>query len=254
MRITFAGVGEAFDETEPNTSILFESGADSLLADCGFTAAAAFWRAAESPLNLGGIYITHFHGDHYFGVPALILRMVEEGRTKALAIMGQEGVEERVVTLMEMAYRNVLSKARFNLLFTECAPGDDVTLGSMRLTFAANDHPMPSQSLRVDALGVSAFYSGDGRPTEDTRRLAEGCDLVIHESFSLEQDTPGHGTVDSSIAFAREVGAKALALVHIKRTEKRDCHEKIMALATTSAVARVFMPVAGETITIQPTL
>lgn len=246
MRVTFAGVGEAFDEHLPNTSILFEGGGDSLLADCGFTAASAYWRAADNPLDLSGIYITHFHGDHYFGVPALILRMVEEGRTEPLAILGQTGVEKRIITLMDMAYRNVLDKARFELRFTECEPGGEASLGSMRLSFAANDHPMPSLSLRVDAGDASAFYSGDGRPTEDTRNLADGCDLIIHESFSLEPDTPGHGTVDSSIDFARAAGARTLALVHLKRDVRHGRHGELSARTGDRGGLNILLPEPGD--------
>ena len=53
MRVTFAGVGEAFDEKLPNTSLLVETdGGSSVLLDCGFTASCVFWTMAEKPLEL----------------------------------------------------------------------------------------------------------------------------------------------------------------------------------------------------------
>lgn len=221
MRVTFTGVGEAFDEQLANTSLLVESETNSLLVDCGFSAPAGFWKAAQAPLELDGVYITHFHGDHYFGLPALLVRSVEEGRIKPLTIMGQPGIGKRVEQLMELAYPNSLGKAKFSLEFVECVPAHEVFLGDMRFRFAVNDHPMPCLSIRVDCGGKSLFYSGDGRPTGETRALAAGCDLIVHESFSLELDKPGHGTVDSSIAFAQEAGARTVALVHMKRTVRR---------------------------------
>lgn len=246
MRVTFIGVGAAFDEHQPNTSILIESAEQSLLADCGFTAASAFWRHAEKPLSLDAIYLTHFHGDHYFGVPHLLLRMYEEGRTTPLTILGQPGVEERITALMEMAYRNLLTKLQFELHFMECQPGVKVGLGDMQLMFAWNDHPMDCLSLRVQAGGKSIFYSGDGRPTDETRNLACGCDLVVHESYSLEPDTPGHGTLNSSIVFARESSSKAVALVHIDRNVRRDHLEDIMDRATKTEDVKVLLPEPGD--------
>ena len=76
MRVTF-------DEALPNTSILVESGSSSILLDCGFTAASTFWEVANNSLDLDVVYISHSYGDHYFGVPALLVRSVEEGRAMA---------------------------------------------------------------------------------------------------------------------------------------------------------------------------
>ena len=49
MRVTFAGVGEAFDEKLPNTSLLVQSESSSILLDCGFTAACTLWDVIGNP-------------------------------------------------------------------------------------------------------------------------------------------------------------------------------------------------------------
>jgi len=248
MRVTFVGVGEAFDEQLANTSLLVETSKSSLLVDCGFTAPAGFWKIAKAPLELDGVYVTHFHGDHYFGLPALLVRSIEEGRTKPLTIMGQAGIGSRVEQLMELAYPNSLGKAQFPLEFVECDLEQEVKFGDMDLQFAMNDHPMPCMSIRIDCKSESLFYSGDGRPTSETRALAAGCDLVIHESFSLEPETPGHGTVDSSIAFGREAGAKTVALVHIHRGIRSRRMSEIMRKCEAANGVDVVIPLPGDVI------
>lgn len=248
MNITFAGVGEAFDEHRANTSLFVQSSTTSLLMDCGFTAATAFWAASSQPQDVDALYITHFHGDHYFGIPALIIRLREAGRTKPLTIIGQPGVRERVLKIMELAYPNTLAKADFTLAFMECTPEDTPTIGDLQLSFAMNDHPMPCQSIRVDCATASMFYSSDGRPTAETRALAHGCNLVVHESFSLEPDTPGHGTVDSSIAFAQEAEADILALVHIKRMVRQAQRETIVQRIENVQNCRILIPEPGDTL------
>ncbi|MGL1861123.1 MAG: ribonuclease Z [Pseudodesulfovibrio sp.] len=246
MRVIFVGVGEAFDETLSNTSVLVESGGLAILLDCGFTAASSFWAVAERPLELDMLYISHFHGDHYFGIPALLGRSIEEGRSKPLTIMGQSGVAGKIRQLMDMAYPNSLKKAQFALNFIECQPETPATVDRMQFRFAVNDHPMPCLSIRIESEGKSIFYSGDGKPTKETQALAQGCDLIIHESFFLEPTKPGHGTVDSSIEFAREAQAAHLALVHVQRTVRRENKQTIITRGTKETQLHVFLPEPGD--------
>ena len=78
MRVIFAGVGEAFDENLGNTTVLVTTGSGKrkrqILLDCGFTGAHAFWKASQDPMDLDAIWVSHFHGDHFFGVPLVLLR------------------------------------------------------------------------------------------------------------------------------------------------------------------------------------
>ncbi len=95
MRVTFLGVGEACDERLPNTSLWVQSGVgdqrQSVMMDCGFTVPSLYWQQQSDPNDLDALWISHFHGDHFFGVPALLLRFWEMKRSKALAIVSQSG-------------------------------------------------------------------------------------------------------------------------------------------------------------------
>lgn len=251
MRVTFAGVGEAFDEHLPNTSLLAEAGDTSLLLDCGFTAAAAYWRVAADPMELDGVYLTHFHGDHFFGLPALLIRFIDEGRTRPLTILGQPGVEARVRGAMELAYSGTLAKSGLELEFVECGPDRPQRLGGLDLAFAWNDHPMPCLSVRVAGGNGSLFYSGDGRPTNATQELATGCDLVAHESFLLDGDRPGHGSIDGSIRFARRAGAARLALVHVQRAVRHGRETEIRKRIAQIADLEVSLPEPGDRVVLR---
>ncbi|MBG0791207.1 MAG: ribonuclease Z [Desulfovibrionaceae bacterium] len=251
MRATFAGVGEAFDETLPNTSILVETDTASLLLDCGFTAPGALRRAAgDAVLDLDMIYISHYHGDHYFGLPALLVRFIEEGRKRPLKILGKTGIRGRVNRLMDMAYPNAPSRAEFETYFIECGPGEEIRHAGVNFEFALGDHPMPCLAVRLTADGKSLYYSGDGRPTDATRSLAAGCGLVIHEAFVLDGETPGHGSVDSALAFAAEAGAHACALVHLNRTVRRNQKDAVLARLAETHDLHAFLPEPGDTFTI----
>jgi ribonuclease Z len=228
MRVQFIGVGEAFDERYPNTSVLVSfGGPDSerhVLLDCGFTAAAAYYTHAAVGADLDAVWISHFHGDHFLGLPLLLLRFWEEGRTKPLAVVGQAGVEEKLWSAFELAYPGFRPRLRYPVQCFEAASGKRLDLLGVQCSFALNEHnaSAPCLAIRLDEASTSLFYSGDGRPTQDTENLARGVDLLIHEAYGMDSNTSGHGGVSGCLELARSVGARTLALVHVNRRVRRE--------------------------------
>ena len=254
MEITFLGVGEAFDEKIPNTSMLVRTDIAgepvTVLLDCGYSVPPRFWRQALQPDTLDCIWISHFHADHAFGIPALLVRFWEEKRKKDLYFLGQKGIESFVLKCLDLAYPNFLPRLEFSLRFMEVEPGEPVTALGLLWETAVNDHPQRDLALRLDVEGRSVFYSGDGRPTSETRALAEGVHLIVHEAFHLSQDTPGHGTIAGCIEMAVATRAKRLALVHIQRQVRRERFDEIKELANSVEDCEILIPEPGDQIKI----
>lgn len=252
MKCMFNGVGEAFDEQLPNCSLWLEAfpGGTSrtVLLDCGFTAPFALFAhlGRDTALDLDMVWISHFHGDHFLGLPALLLRFWEEGRDKPLTIVGQEGIEEKTFQAMDLAYPGVRQRFSFPVEFQQAIPGATLLPLGLSLQTAASDHPQPNLSLRLSDGEHSLFYSGDGRPTEASLRLAMEADMIVHESFSLQQDTPGHGTVPGSIEFARTTGSQRLALVHLRRDVRHGRREEVLQHMRDAHDLRVSLPEPGD--------
>ncbi len=257
MRALFAGVGEAVDERLPNTSILLEEDGAHLLLDCGFTAAHTLFAAAPGVEDaLAGVWISHFHGDHWFGLPALLARLSVAGRAAPLALAGLPGIGEKVRSLVPMAYRTLLDRLPFPLLFHEAAPGADTAIGPFSLACAPSGHPAPALAVRVTApSGASCFYSGDGRPTPESLALARGAGLAAHEAFCVEGEMEGHGSVASACAFAREARVRALALVHVRREERHaraaELRAALLRFSRETGI-RAFLPEPGEACEVTP--
>ena len=76
MKVVFIGVGEAGDENYPNNSSIILSDT-KLLLDCGFAVPQQLWRYNADQDLVDAIYISHMHADHYFGIPVLLIRMLE---------------------------------------------------------------------------------------------------------------------------------------------------------------------------------
>ena len=254
MEITFLGVGEAFDENLPNTSMLirthYQEKPGTVLLDCGFSVPPRFWQLGLDVETLDGIWISHFHADHAFGLPPLLVRFWEEKRKKDLYFLGQKGMESFVLKCLDLAYPNFLPRLEFSLRFVEVEPGEPVTALGMSWRTAVNDHPQRDLALRLDAAGTSVFYSGDGRPTSETSALAEGVDLIVHEAFHLSKDIPGHGTIAGCLEMARSCRARRLALVHIQRDIRRERFEEIRELAKSVQEVEVLIPEPGDRIVI----
>lgn len=250
MRVKFIGVGEAFDEVLPNTSVWIreerEGQRSSVLLDCGFTVPHYFWRTCPAPDELDAVWISHFHGDHYFGIPALLTRFWESKRKKPLLILGQEGVDEMIEKIMRLAYSSILDKLGFDLRFKTVEPGSPTQAAGLTWSTAATGHPQRDLAVRIESRGKSVFYSGDGPGTDETLALARECDLLIHEAFLLDRNIPGHGNIMSCIDFAEKAGARSLAIVHIQRGERRERRAEIVRVMESVKDVRVFMPEPGD--------
>ena len=129
MQVQFIGVGEAFDERYANTSVLVTvpgpDGPTHVLLDCGFTAAAAYYRHANVGAALDAVWVSHFHGDHFLGLPLLLLGLPllllvyrKWGRDLSLAIpvscgmaFACWGVWATLQSLAKASYLNPLTAA-----------------------------------------------------------------------------------------------------------------------------------------------
>lgn len=257
MRAFFVGVGEAFDETQSNTSILVAPdstaapAAQWLLLDCGFTSAAAFFRHRPSPAPdmLGAIWLSHLHGDHFAGLPYLFTRLHEEGHAMPITCIGQRCLKEKVHEIMEVAYPGILGKLRFAIRFLELAePEIPVFWTSFTLQAAQSEHSTPNFALRLDDGRHTLFYSGDGAPTPETIRLAHGVDLMIQEAYSLENSVPDHGSIPAALEMAQTAEAKRVALVHVHREVRRHKRQAIDALLAGHPGGTASLPEEGTVV------
>jgi len=252
MKVTFLGVGEACDPLYSNTSLLVQSEAAGhdrqLLLDCGFTVPHHYFRLQPMAEDLDAVWISHFHGDHFFGLPLLLLRLWEMDRRKPLYIMGPAGVEVKVRQALDLAYPNFGAKMHYPLLFREVEPGVKVEAAGCQWRTAVGVHSQRALALRLDDVVHSLFYSGDGKPTLATEELATGCDLVVHEAFRLCGDTHGHGSIHGCLEFAAKTGVGKLALLHIQREERLLSLNEIEAcLLRQTLPCKVWLPEPGET-------
>lgn len=249
MEIYFIGVGEACDAQHGNTSIHVQSTNDTcLLCDCGFSAAHTYFSFCDDPDQLDLVWISHFHGDHFFGMPLLLLRFFEMRRSKPLTIISQDGAEDKVLRAMDLAYPRFRSKLSYDIRFTEIEPGSIHEIEGLQFQSAQTLHSQRNLGLLVDDGKHKLYYSGDGRPSESVAELVEGCDLAVHEAFRLDEEIHHHGSITGCLKLAKSCSIKKLALVHLERNFRLNQFEEISAIVKENPLLN--LPVSGDRISL----
>ncbi len=241
MKVVFLGVGEAFDENYPNSSVLVHTPETKLLLDCGYSIPPQLWRYNSDKDFLDAVYITHCHADHYFGFPAVLLRMWEDGRKKPLRLICQKGHRKTIEDMLEIAYPGFSKKFEFSLEFTEVTPDQSLNLNDLTLSFAATSHSLPNLALKVSGGKSSFCYSGDGMFNEKTEILYQGSDLVIQETYLLDVEKIGHANIMQLIEMAKRRGVKCVALTHLNRYFRRDEIQRIREIISGESI-KILLP------------
>lgn len=74
-----------------------------VLFDCGEGTQTAARRAGVSLMDVDVVALTHYHGDHIFGLPGLLQTMHSLGRKEKLTVIGPEERSELLVPLIALA-------------------------------------------------------------------------------------------------------------------------------------------------------
>ena len=93
LTITLLGTAATMPLPDRALSAAFAAcGGHGLLWDCGEGTQAAARRAGVNLMRADAICLTHYHGDHIFGLPGLLQTLGAQSRTRPLALLGPEGL------------------------------------------------------------------------------------------------------------------------------------------------------------------
>lgn len=243
MKLTFLGVGEAFDPHLGNTSVLI-TGPANILVDCGYTVPAALLSRQSDVEFLDALYLTHGHADHFFGVAPLLATLWSAGRKRPLAIIGQPGTRERFEALCELGYPGLRGKFSYQIEFVETTT--PVSLFNATFSFARTDHPLSNYAVVIDDGSVRVGVSGDGKATTESRELFSGCHALVHESFLLDESIHGHTSAAEVLDVASKMPElRLLCLVHCKAAARATIQDR-MAASTGAHSFRIVVPEPGD--------
>ena len=220
MRLKFLGCGDAFGTGGRfNTCFHVDAAAGHFLVDCGASSLVAMRHAGVEPNTIRTIFLTHLHGDHFGGLPFLILDgQFASRRTSPLTIAGPPGLPERLRAAQEALFpRSSESVPRFELELIELAVGERRTVNGVDVTPFPADHfsGTPSYSLRLETEGRTITYSGDSAFTETLLDAARDADLFICEAYFMGRKVSGHMDVAELLPRLPEARARRVMLTHM---------------------------------------
>jgi len=182
LSVAFLGTGGAVPSARRNTAgVLVARGGERLLFDCGEGTQRQMQRSLGL-VQVDSIFFTHFHADHFLGLPGLLKTYDLTERGRPLTIYGPRGLRELIQSL-----GRVIGRVRYKVELVEIEPGDAIACGG------AEVRPFPVEH-GVRAYGyalVEAERPGRFDP-EAARRLGvkEGPDFA-----TLQRGEPVQGVL-----------------------------------------------------------
>lgn len=222
MQITFAGCGDAMGSGGRfNTCFHVDGDAPPFLIDCGATSLVALKRAGIDHEAIRTIFVTHFHADHFMGLPFFVLDAQHLlKRKKPLTIVGPEGLSAQFGTAMRAAFQSSATADRgFEIRLEEIAPETPRKVNGVRVTATRVRHGKdangPFLGYRFEQGGRTLAYTGDTEWTEALIGLGRDADLLICECSFLKPQGRFHLDAETLRQNLPRVGAKRVVLTHM---------------------------------------
>ena len=224
MRITVVGSGDAFGSGGRFQTCIALGSNDidtHTLIDCGTTSLVALRRLKFDLNSIETVFVSHLHGDHFGGLPFLILDGQFRRRTTDLTVVGPSGTRERLTAAMEVQFPGSSKvRRRFSLNIHEHADRRPYRTGRLTTTPFEVRHASgaPAYALRVeDAHGATVAYSGDTEWTDALIDVSAGADVFLCEGYS---PTPVRWHLDlESLEENRDrLDCRRLILTHLSPT------------------------------------
>jgi ribonuclease Z len=220
--VFFAGTGGSIPTAGRGLpALLVRRGGERLLFDCGEGTQRQLVRSVGLA-DLDAVFLTHFHADHWLGLPGLLKTFDLRGRQRPLTIYGPPGLREMISLGLRAAGR-----VRYELLLVELDPGAVLERDGYRIAAVPVSHRIqalgyviyeddrpgqfdlhaairlgltpgpefgrvqrgetirgvtPEQVLGPTRAGRKVMISGDTAPCESVRIAAYEADLLIHEA------------------------------------------------------------------------
>lgn len=274
LDLVFLGTAGSMPTAQRNpAAILLRRGGDRLLFDCGEGTQRQLQRSALGLPDLEEIFLTHFHADHFLGLPGMLKTFALRGRDESpLTVYGPHGLKELFSRL-----RPFVGRLPYPLTLVELEPGETldrsdhsiepfaVEHGSEALGYLLAEHDRPGRFdvATADELGVPSgpergrLQAGepvalpDGRVVTPQQVLGDG---RPGRRVAIAGDTaPCAATVQAAhradvlvheASFLAEEGDRARETLHSTATEAAEVARlaQVRLLVLTHVTPRYFGP------------
>jgi ribonuclease Z len=117
------------------SALLVRRGSERLLFDCAEGTQRQMLRSTVGLVELREVFLTHYHADHYLGLPGMLKTFALRGREVDLTVYGPPGLRE-----LFGALRRIFGKLTYGLVLKELRAGDVLERDGYNLVTFAPAH------------------------------------------------------------------------------------------------------------------
>jgi len=183
MKIVFLGTGGSYPSPKRNVpAIAVKYQSEVILFDCGEGTQRQFIQSSISFMDIKRIFVTHFHGDHFLGLPGLIQSMNLNDREEELEIYGPTGNKRICKQLVRLGY----FRPNFPVKVFDINPGAKLKFHGYSVESVSSDHNVPSLAFALKEEDKKGRFDREkaielGVPVGPSfSRLHEGHDVEVH--------------------------------------------------------------------------
>ncbi|MHA1984923.1 MAG: MBL fold metallo-hydrolase [Candidatus Hodarchaeales archaeon] len=226
----FIGTGNAFAEGGRfNASYWLTTYNNKLvhtLIDCGPTTLAGI-RKFNLPFHqLNRIFISHYHGDHFAGIPFLLLDRAyltplesAYGSNNKFQIIGPPELEKRIINLIKAMYPSQMDTLLNLCEFQIIKPNSSFNFPEYKVsTFKAN-HSEQAIMYKFEFHNNSSFlYTGDNEMTQEQISIFKDLDFLITECTTFESQNGNHTSykfIVDNLEIFQDLNVGEILLVHV---------------------------------------
>lgn len=172
------------------TSIALRREGELLLFDAGEGTQRQMTQTEISPMKVDAIFVTHFHGDHFLGIPGLVQTMSLMDRERNLEFYGPPGTEEKISSLLQIPAYTL----NFEIEVRDLSPGDEIRREGCRIEAAETDHSTPGIAYGlIEDQRPGKFYPEKAKelglePGPEYSRLQKGESIELSDGRVVEPD------------------------------------------------------------------
>ncbi len=220
MKITIVGSGDAFGTCgRAHTCIRVDAAGSTVLVDFGAGSIISWHKLGFDSNDIDAVVITHLHGDHFGGLPLLLLQSQFIGRrNKPLVLVGPPGLRTRLREMLDIFFPGTATIAwDFPWEVRELTPGCGAEVAGLSLETFPVKHSAGSSPTGVrlsDGTHVFA-YSGDTAWTETLLEIDAGADLFLVECYSGDEAVPNHMNWPQLKSKLSAFTAKRIVVTHL---------------------------------------
>jgi len=220
LTLTIVGCGDAFGSGgRRNTCFHLDSGDRRWFVDFGATSLVGALQMGIDTNAVDAIILSHLHGDHFGGIPFLILHAhFVSARKTTLTIAGPPGVETRIRAAQEVLFPGSSEiELGFDLRFVEMTPDKTTEVCGAEISCVEVSHPSgaPPLALRFSAGDRVFAFSGDTEWMDVLIEIARDADLFVCECYAFEEPIPYHVRYTEIAENLPRLAAKKVMVSHL---------------------------------------